>query len=445
MLKKLPNYFKNSFNSNYLEIKNRLSFLIFALIIFRIGSFIPIPSIHSTIIVKILKNSHSTIMDIFNMFSGGALRRVSIFSLGIMPYISASIIIQLLTFLYKPLIELKKEGEFGRLTINNYTKNFTLILAIIQSIIIAISLPYFYDDDSILCSKGINYYFYITTSLSLVTGTMFLMWLGDLITERGLGNGISIIIFSGIVASLPEACLHTIKNVKSSNLSYFNLLEIFILVFFVIFFVVFIERAQRKILIYYSNKNNNRRLNTIQSSYLPLKINMSGVIPAIFSASLVLFPATISSWIIHKNLFNFLFLIKISQCIQPGQPIYIILYILSIIFFCFFYTNLTFNPRETAENLKKSGAFIAGIRPGEQTSIYIENIMLKLISINSMYIVFICLVPDFMRNIIHAPFYFGGTSLLIVVVVIIDFISQIQTLMMSNRYNSIFKKSNLSF
>jgi len=427
---------------NLSDIKKRILFLIFSLIIFRLGSFIPIPGIDIFSLSKLLNNQQGTIVDMFNMFSGGALSRASIFSLGIMPYISSSIIIQLLTFIYPSWQNLKKEGEIGRIKINQYTKYLTLVISIIQATGISLSLPNLPGIRNVIFV--LDSCFYITAIVSLVTGTIFLIWLGDLITENGIGNGISVIIFSGIVANLPISIIHTLDELRLGNLSFLIFLLTLIFIFVIIFFVVFIERSQRKIPIYYSNQQQKNKIYFSQTSHLPLKINMSGVIPAIFSSSIILFILTISSWFKEYNSKSLNFFNIIFNNLQPGKFIYIILYTFSIIFFCFFYTNLAFNSRETSDNLKKSGAFIQGIRPGENTSNYIQRIMFKLTCLNSLYIVFICLIPEFMRQAMHAPFYFGGTSLLIVVVVIMDFIVQIQTLLMSKKYKSSFKRANLN-
>ncbi|QCI21781.1 preprotein translocase subunit SecY [Buchnera aphidicola (Hyadaphis tataricae)] len=437
MLKKLELNFKNTKN-NIIEIKHRVIFVIVALIVFRIGSFIPIPGIDTTILSKILNEQQGTIVDMLNMFSGGALSRASIFSLGIMPYISASIIIQLLTLVHPALSEMKKEGESGKQKINQYTRYATLLLSLLQSIGIATSLPNISGMHSFVIHPGLV--FYCTAIISLVTGTMFLMWLGELITECGIGNGISIIIFAGIIAGLPSAIGSTIEQTRQGNLNFFLFLFILFLMFAVICIVVFVERAQRKIVVNYAQHQRGRRLYAAQSTHLPLKINMSGVMPAIFASSVVLFPITIFSWlqIGHQSKI----LENIAFYLHPNQPIYLILYVSAIVFFCFFYTGLVFNPRETADNLKKSGAFVSGIRPGEQTAKYINKVMLKLTFLGSIYITFICLIPEFMKNFMNVPFYFGGTSLLIVVVVIIDLISQVQTLIMSHQYDSILKKSN---
>ncbi|CAL4325677.1 preprotein translocase subunit SecY [Buchnera aphidicola] len=440
MINKLRLNFKNTQNKGKSELNQRIISVVIALIIFRIGSFIPIPGIDTTILSKTLNDQSGTIVEMFNMFSGGALSRASIFALGIMPYISSSIIIQLLTLLIPSLSEIKKEGELGRNKINQYTRYVTLVLAFFQSIGIITSLPKISGMHQIIIDP--NFYFYCTAVIILVTGTMFLMWLGELITECGIGNGISIIIFIGIIASLPSAIVHTIEKTRQGNLHILLFFCILALIFSVVFFVVFVERSQRKIIVHYAQRQKGRRIYSTQSTHLPLKLNMAGVIPAIFASSVVLFPATIISWFNLDQ--KWLFLRKFFFYFQPNQPLYLILYIFSIIFFCFFYTSLVFNPRETADNLKKSGGFIAGIRPGEQTAKYINKIMMRLTLFGSLYITFICLIPEFMRIGMSVPFHFGGTSLLIVVVVIMDFIAQIQTLIMSSQYESVLKKANLN-
>ncbi|HXK00647.1 MAG TPA: preprotein translocase subunit SecY [Buchnera sp. (in: enterobacteria)] len=430
-----------SYHSSFNELKKRVMFVIMALIIFRIGSFIPIPGIDVTILSRLLEKQQGTIVEMFNMFSGGALSRASIFALGIMPYISASIIVQLLTLVYPKLVEIKKEGESGRRKINQYIRYSTLLLAFLQSIGIAVSLPNMPTLHLLIINPDL--YFYFISVITLVTGTIFLMWLGELITEKGLGNGISIIIFSGIVAGVPSAISHTLEQVRLGQLNFLLLLFIVLFVFLIVFLVVLIERSQRKISVHYAKRQQGRRIYAAQSSHLPLKVNMSGVIPAIFASSIVLFPATIISWCSGGSKWQWL--IQIALYLQPSKSLYIFLYAIAIIFFCFFYTGIVFSPRETAENLKKSGAFVPGIRPGEQTARYINKIMLRLTLIGAVYITFICLIPELMRIVFHVPFYFGGTSLLIVVVVIIDFISQVQTLMMSTQYESALKKAKLNF
>ncbi|QJC32919.1 preprotein translocase subunit SecY [Enterobacteriaceae endosymbiont of Donacia semicuprea] len=426
---------KNGFN----ELKKRIVFLIVSLIIYRIGSFIPIPGINVSLLHTLIIKKHGTILDMLNMFSGGALSRASIFALGIMPYISASIIIQILTSIHPTFILLKKEGESGRKKINKYTKYATLILSIIQAIGITTGLLHIPNMKNLVLNPDI--YYFMISIFSLITGTTFLMWLGRQITKKGIGNGVSIIIVIGIIAGLPSAIGQIIQQTKQGDLNFFTILILLFLIFFITLFVVFIEGGQRKIIVQYARRNYEKKMYTQQNIHLPLKINMSGVIPAIFSSSIILFISTIFSWFNNMTNLNWLHIISIS--LQPRQPIYIILYISAIIFFCFFYTILVFNPKETADNLKKSGAYIPGIRPGKQTSKYIKKIIMRLTLTGSIYITFICLIPEFLRNIINVPFYFSGTSLLIVVVVIMDFISQIQTLIMSNQYESILKKINL--
>ncbi|VFP83041.1 preprotein translocase subunit SecY [Candidatus Erwinia haradaeae] len=421
------------------ELKTRLLFVSLALIIFRIGSFIPIPGIDVTIVSNVLAHQHGTIIEMFNMFSGGALSRASIFALGIMPYISSSIIVQIISMVHPRLSELKKEGEVGRQKISQYTRYGTLVLSVFQSIGIAVGLPNIPGMQGLVLEPG--YGFYITAVISLVTGTMFLMWLGEQITERGIGNGISIIIFAGIVAGLPSAIINTIEQARQEDLHFLLLFCVASLVFAVTLLVVFIERGHRRIIVHYAKRQQGRRIYAAHHTHLPLKVNMSGVIPAIFASSLILLPATITSWFGGEK--NLGWLTTISLSLQPGQPCYVILYTIAIMFFSFFYTSLIFNPRETADNLKKCGAFILGIRPGEHTAKYINKVMTRLTFIGALYITFICLIPEFLRNAMNVPFYFGGTSLLIVVVVIIDFISQVQILLMSSQYESVLHKANL--
>ncbi|BAH83131.1 preprotein translocase subunit SecY [Candidatus Ishikawella capsulata] len=421
------------------SLKHRVLFVITAIIIFRIGSYIPIPGINTTVLSKLLNQQNGTIIDMLNMFSGGALSRASIFALGIMPYISASVIIQLLSIVNPTLADIKKDGEIGRLKINQYTRYSALALAILQSVGITTALPKIAGIDNLIFNHNMQFYF--ISVMSLVTGTIFLMWLGEQLTDHGIGNGISILIFTGIIASLPPAIGHTLERSRQGDLQFTELLLIVILIFAIIFFVVFVERGQRRIIVHYAHRQQGRRPYYQPTSHLPLKINMAGVIPAIFASSIILFPATIASWF-GRSMNNYL-LTQISLYLQPGQLIYLLLYSTAIVFFCFFYTVLVFNPRDTADNLKKSGAFIPGIRPGEKTARYIDTIMTRLTMIGAIYITFICLVPEIMRHAMKVPFYFGGTSLLIVVVVIIDFISQIQTLIMSSKYESALKKANL--
>lgn len=424
------------------ELRRRILFVIGALIVFRVGSFIPIPGIDATVLEKLLEQQRGTIIEMFNMFSGGALSRASIFALGIVPYISASIVIQLLTLIHPRMLELKKEGEAGRHKINNYTRYGTLILGIFQSIGIATGLPNMPGMQNLVINQGFSFYF--TAVTSLVCGTMFLMWLGELITEQGIGNGISIIIFAGIVAGLPPIIGQTIEQARQDELHFLLLILIAVIVFAVTFFVVFIERGQRRIIVNYAKRQQQGRyVYAAQSTHLPLKVNMAGVIPAIFASSVILFPATIASWFGVGGGTGWEWLTALSLYLQPNQPLYILLYTTAIIFFCFFYTALIFNPRETADNLKKSGAFVPGIRPGEQTAKYIDKVITRLSLVGAMYITFICLIPELMRNVMKVPFYFGGTSLLIVVVVIMDFMAQVQTLMISSQYESVLKKAHL--
>ncbi|MGF1765251.1 preprotein translocase subunit SecY [Aliivibrio kagoshimensis] len=419
------------------ELKSRLLFVVGALLVFRAGSFVPIPGIDAAVLADLFQQQKGTIIELFNMFSGGALSRASILALGIMPYISASIVIQLLTVVHPALAELKKEGESGRRKISQYTRYGTLVLATFQAIGIATGLPNMIPG----LVANPDFTFYLVATVSLVTGTMFLMWLGEQITERGIGNGISLIIFTGIVAGLPPAIGQTIEQARQGELHVLLLLLIAVLSFAVIYFVVFMERGQRRIVVNYAKRQQGRKVFAAQSTHLPLKINMAGVIPAIFASSIILFPGTLAQWFGQNESLGWLS--DISLALSPGQPLYVMLYAAAIIFFCFFYTALVFNPRETADNLKKSGAFVPGIRPGEQTAKYIDKVMTRLTLAGAMYITFICLIPEFMMIAWNVRFYFGGTSLLIVVVVIMDFMAQVQTHLMSQQYESVLKKANL--
>ncbi|SBT82093.1 Protein translocase subunit SecY [secondary endosymbiont of Trabutina mannipara] len=420
------------------ELKSRFLFVIGSLIVFRIGSFIPIPGINSTVFTKLIEQQRSTIIDMFNMFSGGALNRASVFALGIMPYISSSIIIQLLTVIHPTLSEIKKEGEFGIQKINQYARYGALVLAIFQAISFTIGLPNMPEMQSLVIIPGIS--FYLTAILSLVCGTIFLMWLGEQITDRGIGNGISLIIFTGIIAGLPTAISYTIKQTIKGYFPFLCLLLVAFLVFAVTFFVIFIEHGQRRIIVNYAkHQQQGRCVYLNQNTHLPLKVNMAGVLPAIFASSIILFPATIVSWFGGSPYCGWL--TNISLYLQPGQPLYALLYASAIIFLCYFYTTIVLNSRETADNLKKLGVFVPGIRPGEQTAKYIDQVMNRLTLVGAMYITFICLIPEFMRNAMKVPFYFGGTSLLIVVVVIMDFMTQVQT--MSTQYEYAFLKETL--
>ncbi|MCH8538466.1 preprotein translocase subunit SecY [Alkalimonas collagenimarina] len=421
------------------ELKARLLFVLLALVVFRLGTFVPIPGIDATVLAQLFEQQRGTIVEMFNMFSGGALERASVFALGIMPYISASIIVQLLSVVHPRLAELKKEGEAGKRKIQQYTRYGTLALATLQSIGIATGLPNMMP--GLVINPGFAFYF--TAIVSLVTGTMFLMWLGEQITERGIGNGISLLIFAGIVAGLPSAVGGTIEQARQGDLHFLLLVAIVVIVVAITTFVVFFERGQRRIVVNYAKRQQGRQVFAAQSSHLPLKVNMAGVIPPIFASSIILFPGTIATWFGSGEGFAANFLQELALTLSPGQPLYIMLYAAAIIFFCFFYTALVFNPRDTADNLKKSGAFIPGIRPGEQTSRYIDKVMTRLTLAGALYITFICLVPEFMMVAWSVQFYFGGTSLLIIVVVIMDFMAQVQTHLMSHQYDSVLKKANL--
>jgi preprotein translocase subunit SecY len=381
------------------ELKSRLLFVLGAILIFRAGSFVPIPGIDAAVLASLFEQQKGTIIEMFNMFSGGALSRASILALGIMPYISASIIVQLLTVVHPALAELKKEGEAGRRKISQYTRYGTLVLATFQAIGIATGLPSMIP--GLVHNPGPSFYF--VAVVSLVTGTMFLMWLGEQITERGIGNGISLIIFTGIVAGLPPAIGQTVEQARQGELHVLLLLLIVVISFAVIYFVVFMERGQRRIVVNYAKRQQGRRVFAAQSTHLPLKINMAGVIPAIFASSIILFPGTLAQWFGQSEGLGWLS--DISLALSPGQPLYVMLYAAAIIFFCFFYTALVFNPRETADNLKKSGAFIPGIRPGEQTAKYIDKVMTRLTLAGALYITFICLIPEFMMIAWNVRFY----------------------------------------
>jgi preprotein translocase subunit SecY len=419
------------------ELKARLWFVFGAIIVFRAGSFVPIPGVDAAVLAQLFEQQQGTILSMFNMFSGGALERASIFALGIMPYISASIIMQLMTVVHPAMAELKKEGEAGRRKISQYTRWGTLVLATFQAIGIATGLPNLIP--GLVADPGFQFYF--VAVVSLVTGTMFLMWLGEQITERGIGNGISILIFAGIVAGLPSALGSMVEQARQGDLNPLLALLLAGIMFAVTYLVVFVERGQRRIVVNYAKRQQGRKVFAAQSTHLPLKVNMAGVIPPIFASSIILFPGTLGQWFGQTE--GLTWLADLSLAIAPGQPLYSMLYAAAIIFFCFFYTALVFNPRETADNLKKSGAFVPGIRPGEQTSKYIDKIMTRLTFAGALYITFICLVPEFMTMSMNVQFYFGGTSLLIMVVVIMDFMAQVQTHLMSHQYDSVMKKANL--
>ncbi|NCU64577.1 preprotein translocase subunit SecY [Acidovorax sp. 210-6] len=418
----------------YGDLRRRLVFLLLALVVYRIGAHIPVPGIDPEQL-KQLFSGQQGILNLFNMFSGGALSRFTVFALGIMPYISASIIIQLMTYAVPTFEQLKKEGEAGRRKITQYTRYGTLGLAIFQSLGIAVALE---STAGLVLSPGFG--FRLTTVVSLTAGTMFLMWLGEQITERGLGNGISILIFAGIAAGLPSAIGGLLELVRTGAMSIVASIFIVLLVGLVTYFVVFVERGQRKILVNYARRQVGNKVYGGQSSHLPLKLNMAGVIPPIFASSIILLPATVVNWFSSGD--SMRWLKDISGALTPGQPVYVMFYAAAIIFFCFFYTALVFNSRETADNLKKSGAFIPGIRPGDQTAKYIDRILLRLTLIGAIYITLVCLLPEFLIIKYNVPFYFGGTSLLILVVVTMDFMAQVQNYMMSQQYESLLKKAN---
>jgi preprotein translocase subunit SecY len=419
------------------DLKRRFLFLIGALIVFRIGSFIPVPGIDQTELANLFNQQRGGILDMFNMFSGGALERFSIFALGIMPYISASIIMQLMTVASPTLEALKKEGEAGRRKITQYTRYGTAGLALFQSMAIAIGLE---SQRNLVIDPGML--FRLTAMVTLTTGTMFLMWLGEQITERGIGNGISLLIFAGIAAGFPQAVGGTLELVRTGAMSIPVVLIIGMLVVAVTAFVCFVERGQRKILVNYAKRQVGRKVYGGQSSHLPLKLNMAGVIPPIFASSIILFPATIVGWFGEGTSTGVTWLKNVASTLHPGEPVYTLLYASAIIFFCFFYTALVFNPKETADNLKKSGAFVPGIRPGDQTARYIEKITLRLTLVGAIYVTLVCLLPEMLIVWKKVPFYFGGTSLLIIVVVTMDFMSQVQAYIMSHQYESLLKKAN---
>ncbi|MBP5986229.1 MAG: preprotein translocase subunit SecY [Azonexus sp.] len=417
------------------DLKRRLWFLLGALVVYRIGAHIPVPGIDPNVLADLFNSQQGGILGMFNMFSGGALSRFTIFALGIMPYISASIIMQLMSVASPQLEALKKEGEAGRRKITQYTRYGTVILALFQGVGIAVALE---AQAGLVNDPG--FMFRLTTVSTLLTGTMFLMWLGEQITERGLGNGISIIIFAGIAAGLPNAIGGLLELVRTGAMHPLTALIICVLVVLVTAFVVFVERGQRKILVNYAKRQVGNKIYGGQSSHLPLKLNMSGVIPPIFASSIILFPATIAGWFGATE--SMRWLKDVASTLSPGQPIYVMLYAGAIIFFCFFYTALVFNSKETADNLKKSGAFVPGIRPGEQTARYIDKILMRLTLIGAAYITVVCLLPEFLILKWNVPFYFGGTSLLIIVVVTMDFMSQVQAYVMSHQYESLLKKAN---
>ena len=418
------------------DLKKRLWFLLGALIVYRIGTHIPVPGIDPAQLAQMFDTKNGAgILDMVNMFSGGALGRFSVLALGIMPYISASIIMQLMTVVSPKMEALKKEGEAGRRKITQYTRYGTLVLALFQSLGIAVAME---SQSGLVLDPGLA--FRITTLVTLTTGTMFLMWLGEQITERGIGNGISLIIFAGIVSGLPQAVFNTLTLIGQNAITIPVGMMIFVGVILITYLVVYVERGQRKIVVNYAKRQVGNKIFGGQTSHLPLKLNMAGVIPPIFASSIILFPATLAGWFgSHEGMG---WLKDVSGALSMGQPLYVMLYTAAIIFFCFFYTALVYNPKETADNLKKSGAFVPGIRPGDQTARYIEKIMLRLTFIGALYITLVCLIPEFLILKFNVPFYFGGTSLLIIVVVTMDFMSQVQAYLMTHQYDSLLKKAN---
>ncbi|CAM4178007.1 preprotein translocase subunit SecY [Roseateles saccharophilus] len=417
------------------DLRRRLVFLLLALVVYRIGAHIPVPGIDPNQLAQFFKGQAGGILSLFNMFSGGALSRFTVFALGITPYISASIVIQLMTYVVPTLEQLKKEGEAGRRKITQYTRYGTLGLALFQSLSIALALE---GSAGLVINPGFG--FRLTAVSSLVAGTMFLMWLGEQITERGLGNGISILIFGGIAAGLPGAIGGLFELVRTGAMGYGSAIFVIAVVIAVTFGVVFVERGQRKILVNYAKRQVGNKVYGGQSSHLPLKLNMSGVIPPIFASSIILLPTTVVSWFATGD--GLRWLKDLADMVRPGQPIYVLLYSAAIVFFCFFYTALVFNSRETADNLKKSGAFIPGIRPGEQTAKHIDKILSRLTLAGAIYITLVCLLPEFLTLKYNVPFYFGGTSLLIIVVVTMDFWAQVQSYIMSQQYESLLKKAS---
>jgi preprotein translocase subunit SecY len=417
------------------ELRNRFLFLIGGLIVYRIGTFIPVPGIDPVALARFFQDQQGTILSMFNMFSGGALERLSILALGVMPYISASIIVQMMAVVVPQLQALRKEGEAGRRKLTNYTRWGTVGLAVFQGAGAAVA----FQNQGVVINPGFQFVFLATATLT--AGTMFLMWLGEQITERGLGNGISMIILAGIVAGLPSAVGGTLELVRNGEINPALALILVVMVFAVTWFVVFVERGQRRIPVNYAKRQQGRRVFAGTSTHLPFKLNMSGVIPPIFASSLLLFPATIASWVGTNE--NFGWLQNVAASLGIGQPVHMIIYASLIIFFCFFYTALVFNSRETSENLKKSGAFIPGIRPGQQTAEYIDKVLTRLTVWGALYVALVCLLPEILISQFKVPFYFGGTSLLIIVVVIMDFMAQLQAHLMSHQYEGLMKKANL--
>ncbi|WP_414707300.1 preprotein translocase subunit SecY [Rudaea sp.] len=418
------------------ELKQRLLFLVGALVVYRLGAFIPVPGVNSDQMTRLIERQGGGLIDMFNMFSGGALARFSVFALGVIPYISASIIVQMFASVIPSWQALRKEGESGRRKLTQWTRFGTVGLASFQAFSIAAMLMH---QPDVVYAPGPGFIF--TAVIALTSGTMFLMWLGEQMTERGIGNGISMLIFAGIVAGLPAATVHTLQMAQNGELNFVKVLLVLVIVLAVTAFVVFVERGQRRITVNYARRQGGGQAYMNQSSHLPLKLNMSGVIPAIFASSLIMFPATASSW--FSNGADIRWLQQVTAALSPGEPLYEMLYAALIIVFAFFYTALVFNSNETAENLKKSGALIPGIRPGKSTAEYIDGVLTRLTGAGALYLVAVCLVPTFLQQTWHVPFYFGGTSLLIVVVVVMDFTAQVQAHMVSHQYESLLKKANL--
>ena len=434
-----PNLASMKSGSKFADLRRRLIFLVLALVVYRIGAHIPVPGIDPDQLAQLFDSQSGGILGMFNLFSGGALSRFTVFALGIMPYISASIIMQLLTIVLPTLEAMKKDGQAGQRKITQYTRYATLVLATFQALGIAIALE---AQAGLVVDPGFT--FRMNTVITLVTGTMFLMWLGEQITERGLGNGISIIIFGGIAAGLPGALGGLFELVRTGSMSALSAILIVAIVIAVTYFVVFVERGQRRVLVNYAKRQVGNKVYGGQASHLPLKLNMAGVIPPIFASSIILFPATIAGWFTAGETTSSvtLFIKDLAATLSPGQPVYILMYALAIIFFCFFYTAMVFNSRDTADNLKKSGAFVPGIRPGDQTARYVDKILTRLTLIGAAYMVLVCLLPEFLVLRWNVPFYFGGTSLLIIVVVTMDFMAQVQSYMMQQQYDSLLKKAN---
>ena len=423
------------------DLTRRILYLLGALVIFRMGTHITIPFISPAALASLVQDQQGTILDMFNMFSGGALERLSIFTLGIMPYISSSIITQLMTSVVPKLEQLKKEGETGRRKITQYTRMGTVLLAVFQSYGISIALQSQSAGGVALVTNG-GFTFMLVTVVTLTTGTLFLMWLGEQITEKGIGNGISMIIFAGIVSGLPSAFGSTLSLVSTGEITVILVVLIIAMALLVTAFVVFMERGQRRITVNYAKRQQGRKMVGGQSSYLPLKINMAGVIPPIFASSIILFPATMGGWFSQSEGMGWL--ADLTASISPGQPLYVMFYGLAIVFFTFFYTALTFDSKDTADNIRKSGGFIPGIRPGQHSADYIDSVMSRLTASGAIYITAVCLLPEFLILYWNVPFYFGGTSLLIIVVVVMDFIAQAQSHLMSSQYDSLMKKAGLN-